>query len=688
MKKLTYIFIGAVLVVLLGSCKEWLDVNTDPDSPTNSSAEIANRLPWIEQFFTKSHGAANHRSSCIAGVWYDRNGVNNYLSTTWAFSTSSCTSAYQMWFVATACNIQDLYDKAEEEGAYYYMAAAELYHAMGFMMMLDLHGEMPYTEALSSNAVPAHDDGKTIYNGCLEKIDHAIELLGMTQEDGATALSSGDPMFSGDVDKWTKFAYGLKARYLNRISKKSDLYDPDLILECLEKGPQSISDNALMIGYNSESDEGDYMVSDPVTANGNWCYTGQNHQRRVSKFLVDKLLNMRDSGVEDPRYTKIVPAAMCNIKLNSDGTIASYDWLRSQPVDQIDDEDGHLQLGGATCITPYLSVVFSDDSDDLKTKVKESYEGHRMSYDFSSFSDSDREEFIASWEGSNKEVLDFGDSVVVHYPLGSIYSTQTSYYSAGDTVYVPTRANASCGYAAVSEMNMNYFYGHNDATAIAAGAVASTSSFQIRPVSRFELLTYHEMCFIKAEVYFRQGNTSAALSAYQDGIQANLDYMQSVLEEWEAGGYAEYNPDMGPMDDSAISAYMKSDAVCQSAAELTMADIMLQKYVAMGTCVENWVDLRRFNFSAGNVEDFGVVYPGFERSKVFAGSLQLSGTSPTDPKYWPRRLSLPPTYELSYNATNALACNPNCMNDDIWCYPVWWDCETDSEYYGYLGRSE
>lgn len=672
MKKFIYILLGTALVMGMSSCKEWLDINTDPDSPSNSSAEVANRLPWIEQFFTKAHGAANHRSSCIAGVWYDRNGVNNYLSTTWAFSTSSCTSAYQMWFVATACNIPDLYDKAEEEGAYHYMAAAELYHAMGFMMMLDLHGEMPYTEALTSNAVPAHDDGKTIYNGCLEKIDHAIELFGKTQENGATALSSGDPMFNGDVDKWIKLAYGLKARYLNRISKKSDLYDPDLILECLEKGPQSIDDNALMIGYNSADDDTDYMVGDPVTANGNWCYTGQNHQRRVSKFMEDKLLNMRDSGVEDPRYTKIVPAAMCNIKLNSDGSIASYDWLRSQAVDQIDDEDGHLQLGGATCITPYLNVALTEPVT--------------ISYTISDATA--RAEFIAGWDGTNKTVEEDGETVSVTYPLGSIYSTQTSYYSAADTVYVPTRANASCGYAAVSEMNMNYFYGHNNSTAIAAGAVASTSSFQIRPVSRFEILTYHEMCFIKAEVYFRQGNTSAALSAYQAGIQANLDYMQSVLEEWEASGYAEYNPDMGPMDDSAITAYMSSDAVCQSASELTMSDIMLQKYVAMGTCVENWVDLRRFNFSAGNVEDFGVVYPGFERSKVFAGSLQLSGTTPTDPKYWPRRLALPPTYELSYNSTNALACNPNCKNDDIWCYPVWWDCETDSEYYGYLGRSE
>ena len=223
---------------------------------------------------------------------------------------------------------------------------------------------------------------------------------------------------------------------------------------------------------------------------------------------------------------------------------------------------------------------------------------------------------------------------------------------------------------------MNWYFGSKDA--INAGAVGSTGSFQLRPVSDFEIMTYHEACFIKAEVLFRQGKKAEALAAYKEGIKAHIDYMQKKLTYWQGQGYN--NPDMMPMDDAKISAYLASDAVCQSAADLTMRDIMLQKYVAMGCSLENWNDMRRFNYSAGNIADFGVVYPGMDRSVLFTGTDKLKGTSKDDPKYWPRRWRLPATLELSYNETQALAANKHAEDTDIWSYPVWWDCATDAEY--------
>ena len=141
---------------------------------------------------------------------------------------------------------------------------------------------------------------------------------------------------------------------------------------------------------------------------------------------------------------------------------------------------------------------------------------------------------------------------------------------------------------------------------------------------------------------------------------------------------------MMPMNTTDITNYLASAAVCQTAGNLTMKDIMLQKYVAMGISLENWNDMRRFNYSAGNVGSFGVVYPDFDRSVMFTGQDKLTGTSKTDVRYWPRRFRLPGTLELSYNETNAKAVNRHCEDPDIWSMPVWWDCETDAEYEGYL----
>ena len=69
---------------------------------------------------------------------------------------------------------------------------------------------------------------------------------------------------------------------------------------------------------------------------------------------------------------------------------------------------------------------------------------------------------------------------------------------------------------------------------------------------------------------------------------------------------------------------------------------------------------------------------------MFTGGSKLTGTSKEEPRYWPRRWRLPKTLEITYNEKNVLAANAHALDTDIWSYPVWWDCETDAEYEGYL----
>lgn len=660
MKSFKYMMAAGCLLTLgLSSCSDFLDVNVDPDKPNNTTAEVANRVPWIQRMFMYSAGITNYRTSMIAGVLYSTSGTHGPAAVTWNFAPGTTTSSYQTWFVETGANLNDLYDKAKAENAYHYMAVADIYHALGFMQMLDLYGEIPYTEALGNSPVPAYDDGKTIFNGCVAKLDEAIKLLSEAQPATATPLSKGDLMNGGDAQKWLKMAYGLKARFLLKLSKKAE-FDPEAILDCLSKGPQSIDDNSVMPCYNSGQDVTDYLMGDPIMTNGNWNCVAYGTTQRITKYYTDLLTDMRGAGVEDPRYTKIVPAVMTNIKV-VDGKVQSYDWARSKGVDCHGDCERLKAVGWNSIVAPTWAATNKDITYDIADATA-------------------RDKFVSDIQKLHKTTVD-GTKVKVTYQTGSVYVNSTNYAYAGDTAYVSLRSNSKLtGNQTKEENDVYWYFSTNDA--LNAGAVGSTGSFQTRPVSDFEIMTYHEACFIKAEVLFRKGDKAGALAAYKAGIKAHLDYMQKKLTAWKGQGFS--NPDMLPMDDAKISAYLASDAVCQNASDLKMSDIMLQKYVAMGCSLENWNDMRRFNYSAGNIKDFGVVYPGMDRSVLFTGTDKLKGTSKDDPKYWPRRWRLPATLELSYNEAQALAVNKHAEDTDIWSYPVWWDCETDAEYEGYI----
>jgi len=665
MKNLKYIIIGSLLIGSI-SCNKWLDVNTDPDNPNNQSVLVQNRLPWIEHFYMYSSGVTNFRTACQAGVFYSNSANPNSFTTTWKCSSGNSTTPYQTWFVATSSNVLDMYNSAVKQGAYHYMAAANVFHALGFMQMLDIYGEMPYTQAATGNPSPVPDDGKSIYYGCMNKLNEAISLFSKAQEVGAPALSNGDYMNNGDVNKWIKLCWGLKARYMLKLSKKSDLYNADSILYCLSQGPQSIVDNTVVPCYNN-STVTDYLLGDPVVTNGNFNYAGYGSGQRISQYYYNMLTNLRGAGVIDPRMTKIVPASMAGVTLDASGKVASFKWNRSVGVDSYGPATRLIKGGGATSIA---TVSYAATNTEIKYTIADA---------------TDRANFIADQVAAGRTHSVTGNVVAVTYKPGSLYVNNPNYVLSGDTIYVNMRSTAlaTAGTIPQTATDLNWY---PSLAAYNAGIVGSTGSFQIRPVSDQEIVTYHEMCFIKAEVYMRKGDKANAWTAYRDGIRAHLDMMQGKLTEWKAAGFANTNPDMGPMDAGAINTYLASSAVCQNAGELTMSDIMLQKYIAMGCSIENWNDMRRFNYSAGNVGSFGIVYPGYQRGGLFAGGSELTGTSPTDPRYWMRRWMLPPVYEINYNSINTLALNAHAADPNIWSMPIWWDCATDEEYFNYLKK--
>ena len=82
MKLLKYIALSSVLALSLTSCDDWLDINVNPNQPSNESIQVENRLPWIQKQYTYSAGCANTRTFATCGGFYSNNGNMNKASVT------------------------------------------------------------------------------------------------------------------------------------------------------------------------------------------------------------------------------------------------------------------------------------------------------------------------------------------------------------------------------------------------------------------------------------------------------------------------------------------------------------------------------------------------------------------------------------------------------------------------------
>ncbi|MCC8186350.1 MAG: SusD/RagB family nutrient-binding outer membrane lipoprotein [Bacteroides sp.] len=599
-----------VLAICLGSCSDYLDINDNPNNPNSKVPSASLRLRSLLTNFCTAYELSGIRTCWITGNMAKTSAsADNDKLIKWDPNSGSYTAPYQYWFVYTAANLPDLFEKAEETEAWYYLGAGQIIHAWGFMTMLDLYGEMPYTDALGENITPKFDDGETIYKGCMDMLDKAIENLQREQAVTAEPLSEGDIWNNGDTEKWIRLAYSLKARWKLNTSKKSD-FDPQDVLDLLDKGIQSNADNTIMRYRNSQLSQESDLRS---TVFGNMTNTSS----RLTKWYLDLMTHTftGGSGIQDPRTTRMAPSAQFR---NPNGTL---EYRLTQGIDMYSD----IRNAGG----PVLFNVYNS---------------------------------------SESTAINFLDGVVLDPAIDIWASTTTNPARKGDSIYIPIYSEHGSWVTGLpGDPNDDRYIA--DRYFGATPQIISTGTFYTRADAPAHLMCYPEVCFMKAECYFRLGQTGSALTAYKEGIRAHMELMNEKLKEYDQ---TIYGKEIIPDDE--IDAFLASTAVAQNGTELTMAKIMQQKFIACSFSIQNWNDMRRFNYSAGNIKDFGVVYPGYDRPAEFdaESARNFKSSNPQDEGYWFRRFRQA-SIEMDRNGINLRESHPEAFETTILACPVWWD---------------
>lgn len=210
MKKKILKFILWANVFAFSSCN--LDgLQTNPNLLTPDQADITFLLNSVEvEFGTNFFYNATYPTMDLTRMKAMINGSNYNNS----YTPASFDVLWNSFYATMSPDIASVIKLGSSTGQTIHTGIARVLKAYALTTMVDLFGDIPYTEAFDpANLNPKVDQGSALYDTALNILDHAIADFGKK----ATTTYAVDVFYGGSASKWITLAKTLKLRiYLQR----------------------------------------------------------------------------------------------------------------------------------------------------------------------------------------------------------------------------------------------------------------------------------------------------------------------------------------------------------------------------------------------------------------------------------------------------------------------------------------
>lgn len=217
-----YIIVAACMILALASCKRtWLDVNTNPNALPSSTPDYTFSAAVNR---TAATLGPNELGSYWSGQWTQS---NTYIISNTIFAYQFNNTNFNYWdgYYDILTDLQYAIDNSNSTGPKFFGGSARVMKAYIYQMLVDMYGNVPYTNALKGAAAlaPTFEDQKTVYEDLVKVLDTAITVM---KANPLTSVYSGsDIVFGSSVatatTRWVQFANSLKLRLLIRQSRMS-----------------------------------------------------------------------------------------------------------------------------------------------------------------------------------------------------------------------------------------------------------------------------------------------------------------------------------------------------------------------------------------------------------------------------------------------------------------------------------
>jgi len=290
-KLIPFIYI-LCFAVFISSCSEGVmdAINTDPNNPTDASANLM--LPQV--IVESAYGTTGTDLAWYASVFCEQNaGVFAQMKdadyrigvTNSSLVNNNWSSLYLNMF-----DLKTIIDKCSytgvEKGNNTILGIARVLLAYNLGVAVDLWGDVPFKEAFKAqnNFQPAYDKAQDLYPEIQLLLDSAIVSL---SKSSTVIPLTNDLIYKGNAKNWTKAAYSLKIRYLNRLSNIQN--NDDLIISLLPHAFGGASDAFVFSKFENTTNGYNPWYS---------FYKSRNYIA-VGQTLYDLMTSI---SIQDPRF--------------------------------------------------------------------------------------------------------------------------------------------------------------------------------------------------------------------------------------------------------------------------------------------------------------------------------------------------------------------------------------------------
>ncbi|WP_339889531.1 SusD/RagB family nutrient-binding outer membrane lipoprotein [uncultured Flavobacterium sp.] len=307
MKKIKILALFAFLSFM--SCDNYLDIN---DSPNNAKDTDVTPDLALAAAQTSSYANVTTSMNFLGNLFMNNWGydVNSFAVTNPAeFSYSIDNNFYAAIWNTPMRNTANLSNIINTEFPNYenHVAIAKICKAYYFQILVDMYGDVPYTEAHQGVAdiTPAYDGAKSVYRDLYAQLDQAIALI--DNSPSAKAVGAEDAVFGGNMSQWKDFANTMKLRLLMRqvdlaeagTDSETTTYVADKF--ALLSGASFLSVNAtLNPGYSDTRADTRNPFWNIMYGEDNTTVTAFYRQYKASKRNADNL-----NSTSDPRRSRL-----------------------------------------------------------------------------------------------------------------------------------------------------------------------------------------------------------------------------------------------------------------------------------------------------------------------------------------------------------------------------------------------